>query len=162
MQSAFNLFRDSQLIPIKKFVFTSIVDHYGQIIKKCDKPECLVLVFYYTFKEFQLEYLCTFSCKLFFFRRVKGRVIFRSGTIMSEQPPSIPTQIPDSVVMLEDHCNLCQGWTEKLFFQGSNFMCWQNFENKVWCPISKKEKGTFTFYFFLHLLLTGWIEHCSV
>ena len=26
----------------------------------------------------------------------------------------------------------------------------------------KKEEGTLTFYFLLHILLTGWIGHCSV
>ena len=26
--------------------------------------------------------------------------------------------------------------------------------------LGKKEEGTFTFYFLLHILLTGWIGHC--
>ena len=28
--------------------------------------------------------------------------------------------------------------------------------------LAKKEQSTFTFYFLLHILLTGWIGHCSV
>ena len=28
--------------------------------------------------------------------------------------------------------------------------------------LAKKEEATFTFYFLLHILLTGWIGHCSV
>ena len=28
--------------------------------------------------------------------------------------------------------------------------------------LAKIEEGAFTFYFLLHILLTGWIRHCSV
>ena len=35
--------------------------------------------------------------------------------------------------------------------------------NQILCPLpGARKQGTFTFYFLLHILLTGWFGHCSV